>query len=80
MPTIPSTIEAITASLTGLLDRVAALPIEDLVADLRQTVESANRLLSSPETRQALQNLNDTLAGLEAAVIDGRDNKRVYRA
>ncbi len=65
MPTIPSTIEAITASLTGLLDRFAALPIEELVADLRQTVEGANKLLSSPETQQALQNLTDTLASAE---------------
>jgi paraquat-inducible protein B len=65
MPTIPSTIEAITASLTGVLDRVAALPIEELVADLRQTVEGANKLVTSPETQQALQNLNDTLARAE---------------
>jgi paraquat-inducible protein B len=65
MPTIPSTIEAITASLTGLMDRFAALPIEELVSDLRQAVEGANKLLSSPETQQALQNLTDTLARAE---------------
>jgi paraquat-inducible protein B len=65
MPTIPSTIEAITASLTGLLDRVAALPIEELVADLRQAVEGAKKLLSSPETQQAMQNLTGTLARAE---------------
>jgi paraquat-inducible protein B len=65
MPTIPSTIEAITASLTGLLDRVAALPIEELVADLRQAVEGAKNLLSSPETQQAMQNLTGTLARAE---------------
>jgi paraquat-inducible protein B len=65
MPTIPSTIEAITASLTGLLDRFAALPIEELVADLRQAVEGANNILSSPETQQALKNLTDTLARAE---------------
>jgi paraquat-inducible protein B len=65
MPTIPSTIEAITASLTGILDRVAALPLEELATDLRQTVEAANKLLSSPETQQALQNLTATLAKAE---------------
>jgi paraquat-inducible protein B len=65
MPTIPSTMEAITASLTGLMDRFAALPIEALVADLRQAVEGANKLLSSPETQQALKNLTDTLARAE---------------
>ena len=61
IPTIPSTMEAITASLTGVMHRVAALPLEDLIAELRGTVESANGLLSSPEARNALENLNSTL-------------------
>ncbi len=65
MPTIPSTIEAITSSITGVLDRIAALPIEELVADLRQTIDGANKLVSSPETQQAVQNLSDTLARAE---------------
>jgi len=47
------------------LDRIAALPIEELVADLRQTIDGANKLVSSPETQQAVQNLSDTLARAE---------------
>ena len=62
MPTIPSTMEAITASVTGVLDRIAALPLEDLVADLRTTVEGANKLVSSPEALQTLDNLSSALA------------------
>ncbi len=66
IPTIPSTMEAITASLTGVLHRVAALPLEDLIAELRGTVESANALLSSPQAQTALENLNSTLERAEA--------------
>ena len=65
IPTIPSTMEAITASLTGVLDRVAALPLEELIGDLRKTVESANRLVSSPAAQQAVENLSITLARAE---------------
>jgi paraquat-inducible protein B len=65
IPTIPSTMEAITASLTGVLHRVAALPLEDLIAELRHTIENANTLVSSPDVRQALKNLNSTLVRAE---------------
>jgi paraquat-inducible protein B len=65
MPTIPTTIEAITASVTGVLDRVAALPMEELFEDLRETADSTNKLVSSPDTREALHNLNATLARAE---------------
>ena len=66
LPTIPSTIEAITASVSGVLDRVAALPLEEIFADLRQTVEGANKLVTSPEALQTLENLNRTLARAES--------------
>ena len=33
-----------------------------MVEDLRQTIESANRLISSPESQQVLENLSQTLA------------------
>ena len=66
MPTIPSTMEAITASVTGVLDRIAALPLEDLVADLRTTVEGANKLVSSPKALQTLDNLSGALAKAES--------------
>jgi len=66
MPTIPSTMEQITSSVTGMLDRIAALPLEDLVAELRTTVEGANKLVSSPELAQTMKNLNGALAKTES--------------
>jgi len=66
IPTIPSTMQEITSSVTGVLDRVAALPLEDLVAELRGTVSKADQLLSSSEARDTLTNLSSTLASAEA--------------
>jgi paraquat-inducible protein B len=66
IPTIPSTMQEITSSVTGVLDRIAALPLEDLVSELRGTVSKADQLLSSSETRDTLTNLSSTLASAEA--------------
>lgn len=66
IPTLPSTMQEITASVTGVLDRVAALPLEDLVSELRGTVSKADQLLSSSEARDTLTNLSSTLASAEA--------------
>jgi paraquat-inducible protein B len=61
IPSIPTQLEEITDKVTGVLDEIAALPLAEMVEELRQTIESANRLISSPEAQQALENLNQTL-------------------
>jgi paraquat-inducible protein B len=62
IPSIPTQIEEITGKVTGVLDEIAALPLAETVEDLRQTIESANRLISSPEAQQVLKNLSQTMA------------------
>ncbi len=62
IPSIPTQLEEITDKVTGVLDEIAALPLAEIFEDLRQTIESANRLISSPETQQVLESLNQTLA------------------
>jgi len=66
LPTIPSTMEEITSSVTGVLDRIAALPLENLVAEMRGAVDKADALLSSSEAQQAFGNLSGTLEKAEA--------------
>jgi paraquat-inducible protein B len=62
IPSIPTQLEQITDKVTGVLDEIASLPLAEIFEELRQTVESANRLISSPESQQVLENLNQTLA------------------
>ncbi len=64
IPTIPSSIEEITRSLTALLDKVQALPLEELTRSLTNTVKSAERLMSSGEISNTLKGLDQTLATL----------------
>lgn len=49
MPTVPTSIEEITTSLTHLLKKLEKLPIEQIGNDLRDTVQGAKRLVNSAE-------------------------------
>ena len=71
IPTIPSNLEALQTTVRGLMAKVNALPLDQLVADLRGTLRGADALLNGPETRAALTeltaaagNLNDLLGTL----------------
>lgn len=72
IPTIPSSIEEISRSLTAFLDKIQALPIGELTASLTSTikstdhlVKSADKLVNSDEVRGALGSLERTLATLD---------------
>lgn len=70
IPTVPADLEVITSSLTDLLRKIAKLPIDDLVRDLRQTVASVNELVSSPATKETAVSLGRAAVSLEALVAD----------
>ena len=64
-PTIPSSLEEFRTSLTDLLNKLHKLPLEEIGNDLRSTVRGASELTNSVELRQALVNLNRTMANSE---------------
>jgi len=61
MPTVPTSMEEITTSLTQLLKKLEKLPIEQIGNDLRDTVQGAKRLVNSAELQEAIAALNQTL-------------------
>lgn len=81
VPTVPTQLETLSASLTALLNKVAGLPLEGLVADLRTTIQHVDTLIDSPELKaslaavegsaQAVQKLTDELATATPAVVAG---------
>jgi paraquat-inducible protein B len=66
IPAVPSEIEALTASVNGVLTELASLPLAELVGDLRTTVQGVNQLLASPQTAETLTTLNATATELQA--------------
>jgi paraquat-inducible protein B len=51
IPTVPSTMDSITRSINRTLDKVAALPLDDLVKSVRETLEAAQLLMRNTDTR-----------------------------
>lgn len=81
VPTVPTQLETLSASLTAILNKVAGLPLEGLVSDLRTTVQHVDALVASPEIKtslaavegsaQAIRRLSDDLAAATPAVVAG---------
>ncbi|MDH3281118.1 MAG: MlaD family protein [Gammaproteobacteria bacterium] len=65
VPTIPTTLQQITTSLTQVLQKLEQMPIEEIAIDLRDTVRGAKALVTSSEFRGALKSLNGTLEQME---------------
>jgi paraquat-inducible protein B len=50
-PTVPTDMAGITRSLSQALDKVAALPIEDVVQDVRATLGAAQQVMRDADAR-----------------------------
>jgi paraquat-inducible protein B len=68
IPSVPSQIDALTASATGILTELAALPLAELVQELRTTVQGVNQLITSPRTAETLEALKVTATNLQTVV------------
>ncbi|WP_191059238.1 PqiB family protein [Geminicoccus harenae] len=64
MPTIPSSLDTLERSLTGIMEKVAELPIADLTEQLRATAASIASIAGSGELENSLANLNQVLVRL----------------
>src|SRR3989441_9430491 len=66
MPTIPSSLDKLSRTLENL-------PVDALIADVRQTLSSINALASAPEIKTVLLSVNKAVTGFDALVrrVDG---------
>ncbi|MGD9251108.1 MAG: MlaD family protein [Desulfobacterales bacterium] len=62
VPTVPTTIEAITASLNRFMKRLDQLPMEQIGRDLQRTVAGVERIVNSPKLKDSLDSLQQILA------------------
>ena len=65
LPTMPNTLENIERSLGKTLDRIASLPLDELVQDIRKVLGSVLALTDSSELKDSIRSLNNTLASTE---------------
>jgi len=70
IPSVPSELEALTASVNGVLTELAALPLGELVQDLRTTIQSLERLTSSPKATETLEALSASATALQTVMAN----------
>jgi len=68
IPAVPAQLEALEASVTAVLSKLAALPLPELIDDLQQTVQGLDALVTSPDTRQAVAALSQAAVRLDALI------------
>lgn len=76
IPAVPTDLQAITASVTGILQRLAELPLEDIVDNIEHMTGTLDSLVSSPELATGLADiaaaggdLRRLLAQLDGAAV-----------
>lgn len=66
IPTVPSDIQVLTDKVNSFLNKLDKAPVAELVTDLRNTVQQADRLLASASVRQGVDSLKDVGPLLES--------------
>jgi paraquat-inducible protein B len=74
IPSVPTQLEVLTASLTGVMSKLSALPLPELVGDLRTTLKDLDGLVASPDTKETVAGLRGSAARLQTllATLDQR--------
>jgi len=55
LPTIPTTLARVQASLTEIIDRVRELPLEDIVTNLNSSLAGVSKVVNGPELIEAVR-------------------------
>ncbi len=66
-PTVPASLDVITDKVNGILDTVAALPLEQIAEDLAAVMAGAKALLAAPELLDVVKELDLTLREVRKA-------------
>ena len=60
--------EALQASVTAILNKIAGLPLEQLVGSLSKTAAGLETMINSPELREAFRSLGPAMAQLQQTI------------
>jgi paraquat-inducible protein B len=62
---MPNEMENITRSVSETLDKVASLPLDAIVEDVRKLLASVNSIAGAPELKETVKNANATMIQAE---------------
>ena len=65
IPTVPTTLQEVSNTIRQVLDKLAELPLEEMLRSFEGTLLGINRLVNAPEVLEAFHNMNVTLTGAQ---------------
>jgi paraquat-inducible protein B len=68
IPTVPSPIQEVTATVENVFKRISELPLDQLVSDTRSLMQGADRLVNNPQLAEIIANTNQTMAEVKQAM------------
>lgn len=68
LPSAPSSIGSVTDSAAGMMDRLASLPIEEVVQNAVSLLANLNAIVADPKVRSAPENLGLLIADLRESL------------
>lgn len=74
IPAIPAAMDELRRTVTDVMAEVRRLPLDKIAQEILETVEGGNRLVNSPETQNAVRNLNAALGNVER-LTEGLDRQ-----
>jgi paraquat-inducible protein B len=73
LPTIPNTVEEITATAKRVLDRFNHLPLEETLADIREAARQVKDMTGSEALESAIDNIDQSFAVFKQVTSDLND-------
>jgi paraquat-inducible protein B len=71
-PTTPTPFEEIGSKLTSLIAKIDRIPIDQIGGDLRDTIQGAKRITTSPELVEAVKSLNTAIKEMQLLMAELR--------
>jgi paraquat-inducible protein B len=68
IPTVPSPIQEVSATVENVFKRISELPLDQLVSDTRSLMQGADKLVNNPQLPEIIANANQTLAEVKQAM------------
>jgi len=72
LPTTPTAMEKMSEKAGQFLEKLAELPLDQMLDDVRKALQSLRELLASPDIAGALRGTRRSMEALEPALVDAR--------
>jgi paraquat-inducible protein B len=76
IPSMPTDLEKIEQSVTQVLGRIAALPLDEVVLEVNKTLKSIQTVANAPELMASLRSLDETLVATQRVAADAQSTMK----